>query len=160
MDQEYIKNIPKTVRDSKSNSSQPPLHPSGYQKMGKGSNVYSTTQESTSLQHSSEFAIKLSAEEVIRNYTNANFMPQKSPKDRLHLLCQSRELNPLVSLSVENESEQDDIKKVGQGRVHSANPHMERKERLLDSQSRLPKQSTFLSSKLANTGQISRLNSD
>lgn len=54
---------------------------------------------------SSDQPTKLSAEEVIRNYTNANFMPQKQPHDRLHLLCQSRELNPLVSLSVENDND-------------------------------------------------------
>lgn len=59
---------------------------------------------------SSDQPTKISAEEVIRNYTNANFIPQKSPKDRLHLLCQSRELNPLVSLSVEN---QDDDSQMG-----------------------------------------------
>jgi hypothetical protein len=44
---------------------------------------------------------KISAEDLIRNYANANFMPQKQASDRLHLLCQSRELNPLVSLSLD-----------------------------------------------------------
>lgn len=58
---------------------------------------------------SSDQPTKISAEEVIRNYTNANFIPQKSPKDRLHLLCQSRELNPLVSLSVENQEDESNM---------------------------------------------------
>jgi hypothetical protein len=61
--------------------------------------------DTNSLVLSSDQPTKLSAEEVIRNYTNANFMPQKQPNDRLHLLCQSRELNPLVSLSVENDDD-------------------------------------------------------
>ena len=42
----------------------------------------------------------------MKNYANANFIPQKQPNDRLNFLCQSRELNPLVSLYVE-EGERD-----------------------------------------------------
>ena len=68
-------------------------------------NNYKTNSETNSLVLSSDQPTKLSAEEVIRNYTNANFMPQKQPHDRLHLLCQSRELNPLVSLSVEHDDD-------------------------------------------------------
>lgn len=71
-------------------------------------NYVNTSQESNSLMISSDQPTKLSPEEVIRNYTNANFMPQKQAADRLHMLCQSRELNPLVSLSVENQD--DDLK--------------------------------------------------
>jgi len=44
--------------------------------MKKGyTNVYNTTQESNSLAVSSDQPTKLSAEDIIRNYTNANFIP-------------------------------------------------------------------------------------
>jgi len=69
----------------------------------KGSTARQTLVTHNSLcgsYHTVETA-KLSAEELIRNYTNANFMPQKQPNDRLELLCQTKELNPLVSLTVD-----------------------------------------------------------
>ncbi|CDW78164.1 UNKNOWN [Stylonychia lemnae] len=109
MDQQYLKNIPKTGRDhytnkSKQNHTQQNLK-QAVNLLNSQNNLYNTTQDSNSLMLSSDQPTKISAEEVIRNYTNANFMPQKQASDRLHLLCQSRELNPLVSLSVENDDE-------------------------------------------------------
>eukprot|EP00347_Sterkiella_histriomuscorum_P005812 403355177 len=108
MDQEYLKNIPKTGRDhytnkAKQNQTQPIKNT--LKAINSQNNIYNTTQDSNSLMISSDQPTKLSAEEVIRNYTNANFIPQKQAGDRLHLLCQSRELNPLVSLSVENDDD-------------------------------------------------------
>ena len=41
----------------------------------------------------------------MRSYSNANFIPQKTShcQDRLHILSQSKELSPLIGLSIENQ---------------------------------------------------------
>ena len=64
-----------------------------------------TTLDSNSLLLSSDQHTKLSAEEIMRSYSNANFIPQKTShcQDRLHILSQSKELSPLIGLSIENQ---------------------------------------------------------
>lgn len=71
MDQEYLKSIPKTGRDHYQNQK------NATSQGGRliNSKYYNTTKDSNSLMVSSEQPTKISAEEVIRNYTNANFIP-------------------------------------------------------------------------------------
>ena len=78
MDSEYLKSVPKTGRDHYRYNKPPPLHPYNNDRNKKG-----YTSDTNSLMVSSDQPTKISAEEVIRNYTNANFMPQKQASDRL-----------------------------------------------------------------------------
>ena len=66
---------------------------------------YPGSQGSYGTSNNHETITKISAEELIRNYTNANFMPQKQANDRLQLLCQSKELNPLISLTIDSDQQ-------------------------------------------------------
>ncbi len=74
MDQEYLKSIPKTGRDHYT-TKQKQNHTQPLARGGISNNLYNTTQDSNSLVISSDQPTKLSAEDVIRNYTNANFIP-------------------------------------------------------------------------------------
>lgn len=46
-----------------------------------------------------------SAQDVMENYSNANFMPQKKAHDRILVLGNKIELNPMVSVDFNNKNQ-------------------------------------------------------